>query len=134
MVEGEVQGSEHMVVVFNLRTFGNGETEMLENLVDVAPDDGERVSASSHLVGGHTHVETGIVAVLALKLLQLLFHLFLHGVFQFVEQHAHLLSQFGGYALEVGKQARNHAFLAQKCDAEFLQGFFVISLELTHLF
>ena len=133
MVEREVQGREHVVVVLNLRTFGDGEAEMREDLVDVATHDRQRVTGTFHVGGGHAHVEAGIVAMLAFKLLQLLFHLLLNRVLQFVELHAHLLAELGGHVLEVGKQGRDDAFLAQISDAEFLQSLFALGLETTHL-
>ena len=133
MVEREVQGREHVVVVLDLWTFGDGEAEVREDLVDVATHDRQRVTGTLHVGGGHAHVEAGIIAVLALKLLQLLFHLLLNRVLQLVELHAHLLAELGGHVLEVGKQGRDDAFLTQISDAEFLQSLFALGLETTHL-
>ena len=133
MVEREVQGREHMVVVLNLGTFGDGEAEVREDLVDVAAHDGQRVTGTLHVGGGHAHVEAGIVAMLALELLQLLLHFVLNHVLQLIELHAHLLTQLGSHSLEVGEQSRDDAFLAQIGDAEVLQSLFAVGLEVTHL-
>ena len=122
-----------MVVVLNLGTFGDGEAEVRENLVDVATHDGQRVTRTFHVGGGHTHVEASVVAVLALKLLQLLLHLVLYGVLQLVELHAHLLAEFGSHILEVSKQCGNDTFLAQISDTEVLQSLFAIGLKVAHL-
>ena len=133
MVEWEVQGREHVVVILDLRTFGDGKAKVRENLVDVATHDGQRVTRTLHVGGGHAHVEAGIVAVLVLKLLQLLLHLVLHNVLQLVEFHAHLLAELGGHVLEVGKQGGNDAFFTQISDTEVLQSLFAVGLEVTHL-
>ena len=133
VVEREVQGREHVVVVLDLGAFGNGEAEVREDLVDVAAHNRQRVTGTLHVGSGHAHVEAGIVAVLVLKLLQLLLHLVLHDVLQLVELHAHLLAELRGHILEIGKQSGDDAFLAQISDAEVLQGLFAVGLEVTHL-
>ena len=101
-----------MIVILYFGAFNDGEAQMRENLVDVAAHDGERMPCATHFVGRHTHVEAGIVAVLVLKFLQLLLHLVLNDILQFVQSHTHLLAEFGRNGLEVGKQGGNDAFLA----------------------
>ena len=133
MVEREVQGREHVVVVLDFGAFGNGEAEMLENLVDVSAHNAQRVARTFHLVGRHTHVEACFISMLIFKFLQLFLHLLLNHGLQFVELHAHLLAEFGSHGLEVGKQGGDNAFLAQISDTETFQGFFAFSLEFTHL-
>ena len=133
MVHGKVQGRKHMVVVLDFGPFHDSETQMRKNLVDVAADNRQRVTRATHLAGRHAHVEASIVSALAFKLLQLFFNLVLNDVLQFVQSHAHLLSELGRHGLEVGKKSRNHTFLAQIGNAEILQSLFTFSLEITHL-
>ena len=86
-----------------------------------------------HVCGRHAHVKASVITVLALKLLELFFHLVLHCVFQLIELHAHLLTQLGSHILEVGEQSGDDTLLAQISDAEAFQGVLAVGLEVAHL-
>src|SRR5690554_6918742 len=46
MIVCKVKGGKDMPVILYFRTFGNGETEPFENIVDLLPDNGDGVACS----------------------------------------------------------------------------------------
>ena len=125
MVGGEVQRAEYVPVVFYLRTFGDCESHVAEDVDDLVFHERERVASAEGEGSGRTgKVDIGLlfVGVVGESLLEGR-ELFGRGGLEFVEFLAQFALLLCGYGTEIVHQRGDGAFLTEVFDAELLHGF-----------
>ena len=136
MVGREVQGLKHVVVVLDFRTLGHVVAELAENVHNLLPDDGNRMTGTQgEGIAGHGEVFLGSIG--HGRFLCRRFQ-FLDagggGLLQFVQLLTVFTLEFRRHGAELLHQGRDFTFFAQKTDAGFLGFLGRLGLQFVQLF
>ena len=122
MVGREVQGLEHMVIVLDFRTFGHIVTELAEDVHNLLPDDGNRMTGTQgESIAGHGEVFLGSIGHgrYLCQGFQFL-DAGCGGLLQFVQLLAIFALELRRHRAELLHQGRDFTFFSQETDAGIL--------------
>ncbi len=114
MIGSEVHLSEHMQVIFHLRTVGKDESHTRENIDNLVSDNGQWMTGTQlNRVGSACQIDSITFTFLCLAFLAELIDTFCGKCFQLVDFHTNGLLLVGSHITEISHQCRNLTFFAE---------------------